>query len=1147
MAARGPNSEIPDDEGKPEALRELRFSDPRQRRIHHRLRLIGPGAVGFYGDALRLLPPDRHFSAKSHLVGHLAREVESALRAVLTGKVRSAAAPKGAKPAKPKRAKSQPKQDDREKHKESIREAVAGLELPDQAALVDEWVRVTDGLGFHGRAHRDNLRGPRRIDDAFVRWWSAFEAVLAVVLDRYEARFDIELKKVVVLAQVDAPTEDHLRQLEQTVPHHPVALAGFFDSLKSPDWLPLLHDAGYLSPFDSSMDTGDALQFSFVPAAACLARFAKDPQAQKVVLEILKSTATVEHPFANEHLLDAIVALPSGLQAEAASTLVSWLERGLYVITAKKIGAIAASLAQGGEADAALNVIEAMLAVSRDPNEGGLGPRAQSRLDQGDLENFGRTQLPGIVTSIGMPVLARLCQALDAAVHAARSRDGASSIEDYSDVWCPSLDHARNHGNVENLLVSMTRDAALSLVEPDPTHLDGVLACLQKHEWRIFRRLETHILVAHGHRVPDAVTAVLSDPESWVGREPPEEFQQLSKAHFSKQPGEVKASILELIRRGPDTEAWVSWRTQHGGDAPTPDDQRAYVESWQRDRLSLIMADLEPADRAWYDALVDRYGEPDLDYYSVRHGSFGAPAAPLAKPELAAMETSSLVDYLRTWRPDGGHFEPSLHGLARVLQEVVAEDPQRFSKDADQFIGLHPDYLAAIFGGLTAAAKGAPLESWAPLLRLARAVVDGTTPSADEAVTGERGDGGRWCRLQLAYLFEPGLVAGASQIPIGHREDVWEILSRLLQDADPTTASEANWTAESHDVGLNCVRGVALGAVIRYALWVSRHSAATPNGEAAARSFEATPEVRAALDAVLDRERSPAVLSALGLGLPHLVRLDAEWTRSRVSRILPREVDGVVHRSAVWSAYVVFNRCYTSVFDVLHDEYDFEISRLREAKLETTHAREQAYALAQHLLVMYVFGHLPLEDDAGPVRMLLREAPDVVLGHVIGEEGRLLRNAEDDIDAGLLSRLSALWDRRLSELRDDPAGHAAELAAFATWYASGKFDEALALERLEAGLQAFGGADLDFLVLERLAGSAPSHGDVVLRCLRLMIEGDSKGWLVSANRKHVRAILSTCIASSNEATRGAARDIIGLLATRGYRDFEDLQPPAPEQ
>ena len=64
---------------RPEAIR---FDTPIRERIHRRLGLVGEGPQAFYRDALRLVTGP-YVESTTHLVSHLVREIESALRDVL--------------------------------------------------------------------------------------------------------------------------------------------------------------------------------------------------------------------------------------------------------------------------------------------------------------------------------------------------------------------------------------------------------------------------------------------------------------------------------------------------------------------------------------------------------------------------------------------------------------------------------------------------------------------------------------------------------------------------------------------------------------------------------------------------------------------------------------------------------------------------------------------------------------------------------------------------------------------------------------------------------------------------------------------------------------------------------------------------------
>src|SRR5258708_15018756 len=62
---------------------DFKFSNPQQR-IYERLFKIGRGPAENYRDACRILATTPPFGATTHLIAHLYREIESALRDVLT-------------------------------------------------------------------------------------------------------------------------------------------------------------------------------------------------------------------------------------------------------------------------------------------------------------------------------------------------------------------------------------------------------------------------------------------------------------------------------------------------------------------------------------------------------------------------------------------------------------------------------------------------------------------------------------------------------------------------------------------------------------------------------------------------------------------------------------------------------------------------------------------------------------------------------------------------------------------------------------------------------------------------------------------------------------------------------------------------------
>ena len=115
-------------------LSSAMFSDARQQRISKRLaQLIGPGPATYFADACRFMAHPAEFGATANLVAHLAREVESALRAVFL----------------PISDYGKP-QDSKEGHVSQIRAVLRSLDIPDSDSDAKKWFEMPGAL--HDRA-----------------------------------------------------------------------------------------------------------------------------------------------------------------------------------------------------------------------------------------------------------------------------------------------------------------------------------------------------------------------------------------------------------------------------------------------------------------------------------------------------------------------------------------------------------------------------------------------------------------------------------------------------------------------------------------------------------------------------------------------------------------------------------------------------------------------------------------------------------------------------------------------------------------------------------------------------------------------------------------------------------------------------------
>jgi hypothetical protein len=198
-------------------MRPYQFSYPEQSRIYQRLNaLVGPGAAAFYKDACCLMEMNSSFESATHLVGHLLREVESSLRAVLKPILENSV--KGHKEV--------------EGHKEEVLAILKTLEISEESTVAQIWLSLTDQNNQNRLprfAHREDLAPPRVIDESFRDFWRKINVLLNEILDKFETRAVLVQEKLDILLTQSEPSRENINSLRLEIPNSTFALGYFFD------------------------------------------------------------------------------------------------------------------------------------------------------------------------------------------------------------------------------------------------------------------------------------------------------------------------------------------------------------------------------------------------------------------------------------------------------------------------------------------------------------------------------------------------------------------------------------------------------------------------------------------------------------------------------------------------------------------------------------------------------------------------------------------------------------------------------------------------------------------------------------------------------------------------------------------------------
>jgi hypothetical protein len=1051
-------------------------ADPRQREIHRLLLLVGGEPAAFFIDAARMMDGDYRLEATTHVVAHLLRELNLSLREVLRPMVAD---------------EHWPARDEENAQAKQIKAICDALGVGEDDLFRDLWREFV--LPLAELAHRYSRAAPRPVDDEFRELWAKGQVVVHQLARRIEANYTLALPLVDELAG-GPPDVDRLRQ---HVPHSTVVLDRFFERA-GVDWLEPLRAAGYFADPPPLVHEDDgSVSYSRWPAGRYLARVAPDAPEAVIAIGLVLDT---DNPEAHESLIDAALALPAVQAAELRPQVEQWLTSPVQWHLPFKVQALVAHLVGGGRVVEGLALLRALVTAERTQRDGYLGAEII------------RETTEQIFPAAGMHGLELLADLLADSV-AEQAHDG----HDYSYIWRPHLSGGRR-GDLRDTLVTALLDGAAAVVEADGERLADVITLLEAREYSIFRRLALDLLRRH----PDAelVSARLRDRALFNDLNAQREYQTLAAAYLAALGPDAEEEILGFVDAGP----------MRGGD------DEDYVRRWQLHALSRLPQPLPGDWAARYEELVARYGEPEPE--RLPEVGFVGPDSPLARAELEAMSVAEIVAFVGHWQPpeaDGWRI-PSREGLARVLRDLVSEEPERFAAEASAFAEVDPTYVHALVGGLRQARTNGRTFSWPSVLELAVSVLDRPRQIEGRDPTGFKGEdpGWAWTWQDLAHLIGAGFE-GERPIPHEERERVWQVLAQLAEDEHPRAEDEADDARGRNGpplLAINSVRGAGVEAVMGYVSWLRE--------DVPAAERHMPEEARELLDRRLDPDVEPtaAIHSLYGKWFPYLVTADPSWAAERVGRIFPAEPER--HWHAAWSSYLYFNNVWQNAFRLLVEQHRRGVDDLAaETGEDEVLLGDLGQALVNHLMTAYRYGMVDFGDGSGllerfyEVAALERRAEALELvGHGLMDEPELTDE--------MATRLRALWNRRFEVVResDDPrAGE--ELRGFAWWFASGKFDPDWSLQQLAATIEVGGRIHPDHLVAERLAALRDEHLPAVVRALELLIESGTRPWFVLGAREQIEAILAAALASDGAAAE-RGQDVANRLVARGHTDYERL-------
>jgi hypothetical protein len=1097
---------------EPSTSKRFSLDEPRRAGIVRALeKTIGPGTAMFYRSAVRLLELEPPVEATSHLVAHLATQIDGSVRDVIAAVMDAETTAEGrGSGASGQTKQSRSKQPDPNSHANSIRSVLTWLGVPADGQIGDSWLGLTgkdNEAGLAARRHRQNLEPPRPIDRDF---WERFEGILDEVLGAFEKRYASVFDRLDQLLAKAQPNEEDAKALRGMLPQTPIALGYFFGRLSNPAWIEPLDKVGFFSRPPEPIRDATSVEYPSWPALFYLARMVD--HSPEAVARIALAVPPTENVEVHATLAEIARALPARLSEPFVDKVDDWLTRGKRSHAPQRlagniIGLLEKIVADGGT-ETALRLLAMVLQPTR-PEEGEndrfLRRRPEIRLATWDLRKTMEKLSPPAL-ALGERGLDVVAESLELALAMTRV-DRAPEWFDDSARWCHEVEtHTADH--LDHLLahlVCLTRDTAVRILDARPSSLSRIVTSFEKRRWPIFRRLALFLLHKHSSGFSDLVAKRLVERSCFELAGP--EYSRLLRSCFSHLAEDQRRTILSWIEEGSGSS-----------------DSSGHVERRTVRWLGVVASALPEDWRSKYEALRAKVGDvPAMDEVPPDDTLVLGPTSPFRDEVLARMSPSELVDTVQSWKPSFEFDGPEPEDLSRKLASLVEQKPEVYAAAAEDLKRLDPTFLRGMLNGFDSAARIGRAFDWKPVSELCAWTVSRPRQIPDRSET-PFGFDTHWGHAQhrALMLLSTGLTSHIVPIPVELRNIVWSAVQPTLDDPDDAEGL-GDVDDNPMDHLLVHIQGLAMITAIEYAIWLARgkHTKSLPE------------EVRTALEEKI-RAGSVAVRVALADRVSSMAGLDGDWTQSQIPPLFKPDDHG---RDFAWETYLQRGRLTLEVFHWLRWRYGAAIDELSpEANLD--HRRQElAHLIGNDLGRLYWHGQLAFGEKDRLLERFFEKAPAKSTGELIEDLGHWL-DTDGQPSPEVLARLKALWARRAE------IGRPEELAAFAWWFSCSHFEEGWAIDAYLDTLKALErtGFQPEYApkIGEQLTEMISQHLPKVMSCLEILVKANESGWAILDLRPAIRAVLAAVRASGDSDLKRLAKATVSRLARRGYPELREL-------
>ncbi len=1121
-------------------LNEFRFDDPRQLAVYDYLkRLVGEGAASFYKDACRHMATKPPFETSTHIVAHLLREIESALRDVLesiTEPITSVG-------------------NEEENHKNEIKVILRALDISEDEPLANAWLSLPGKNGLQRMTHRNNLEAARPVDTAFQELWTNVNSILFLVLEKFETRYIKVFEAIDEISAKANPSKADAQKLKLHIPNNRVAHDHFFEKISSPKWIPLLEQEGFFkNPPTVERGIDGAERHPTWPVFTYLLKIANTES--EAVTKILYQIPDTENGNVKSGAIEIAIKLPREKKLELIPRVTKWMNADSQFFNAMKSIEFIQSLNDDKEIDVALSIsMELLEFVSEDtpsiPETGYIPSREpKTRIDRWHYVRFLHDTFIPIAKKNSSKSLPLIISLLDKHCSFSHPHRKGESFEDYSFIARPAIEITEHmhRDDIEDSLIEAIFDVAVSTIETDNKFLSFVVDELRKYPWPVFKRIILYLLSKYPTLETVRVVEYVSDTTLIHDSNYNHEYALLADKGFQYLNTAQKKAVYDFIDTAEPAKEIVKKLNYEKEEA------ERYIKMWQRDSFASFGSCLDAEQKAKYEALVQELGKADDPKVPPeRNRIFVGPVSDVDAEKIGKMSPDELVELFTNWQPkkEPHGFGPSKEGLGRELGIAIKKDPLRFSSFAMRMAGLDATFVRNYLQPFSEIVQNHAKFEWLSIVDLCLWVAEQPRdiPNRQGGDPFDEDPDWGWTRRAAISLISHGM--NSNVIPVDQYEKVWKIIKILTDDPNPTPEQEltreGSLSEDAYGLTINSVRGEAMTAVIEYGLWMSRLVEMLPEeNRPKIDGFVSFSGMEEILEKHLVSDPSIAVRAAYGRYLPWIISLDKKWAFAHMKDIFPDGAFGTPLYDAAWETYLGHVPAYDDVFEALGKQYVEAVNNIGIEKTKKSRLNRDA-RLAEHLMTFFWRGKLNMNDKDGLFVKFWKNADEDTKLHAIDFLGRSLQVLKDPLSEEQEKLLKDLWETRISEAESavDKKPYEKEMGAFGWWFASAKLDEGWSIAQFLRVLNIAKKVNADYYVVDRLVVLADTKPFEAVNILSKIAHRDRQQWVLFGNEDDLKDILNKALRSSDITAQTAARELVSRLVSWGYTTYSDvlLLPP----